>query len=351
MSKRITQMLLRIPVGVLSDRLHKRKLFIAFGLLFTALSALGLWLTEDFLLIILLRAAAGAAAATWVDFTVLFTSYYKHEEATKAIGTISFFNSLGQVLGILMAGWVSDAMGWEGAFMLGSVIGALGLIGSLFLVEHIEEDAPKITLRAIAGVAGDQDAAACLNARDLIAGSYLCHRIRLYTGLCGRAWRRKWEMSLLTCISTIPVALASLYGGRKWAARYGEKRIAVWGTVLMGVFIIMVPFTHQLPLLMLTQAISGFGRGLSFTVLMSLSIKHMPSDKRATAMGFFQAIYGLGMFIGPVLMGIIGVWFNLNQGFFVLGIIGCISALLTQWLIKDDRPRKAKVASANTISH
>jgi MFS family permease len=77
----ISQMLLRIPVGVLSDRLHKRKLFITFGLLFTALSGLGLWLTQDFVWIILLRALAGAAAATWVDFTVLFTSYYKHEES------------------------------------------------------------------------------------------------------------------------------------------------------------------------------------------------------------------------------------------------------------------------------
>lgn len=108
----ISQMLLRIPVGVMSDRFHKRKLFITFGLLFTGLSGLGLWVTNDFLWIILLRALAGAAAATWVDFTVLFTSYYKHEESTKAIGTISFYNSLGQMLGILI-GWVTyDAMGW-----------------------------------------------------------------------------------------------------------------------------------------------------------------------------------------------------------------------------------------------
>ena len=73
---------------------------------------------------------------------------------------------------------------------------------------------------------------------------------------------------------------------------------------------------------MITQAIAGFGRGLSFTLLMGMSIKHMPADKRATAMGFFQAIYGLGMFIGPVLMGIIGDYFSLNEGFIVLGVLG-----------------------------
>jgi MFS family permease len=347
----ISQMLLRIPVGVMSDRFHKRKLFITFGLLFTGLSGLGLWVTNDFLWIILLRALAGAAAATWVDFTVLFTSYYKHEESTKAIGTISFYNSLGQMLGILMAGWTADAMGWEASFLLGAIIGVIGLIGSLFLVEHVELEAPKITIRGIANVASDR----VLLIVSLIA---ILSQILTFATVFGftpvyatELGAGKWEMGLLTFVSNIPVALASLYGGRRWAAKFGEKRVVVSGFILMGICTVTIPFTHQLWLLMITQAIAGFGRGLSFPVLMALSIKHMPSDKRATAMGFFQAIYGLGMFIGPVLMGIIGDWFNLRQGFFVLGVIGCLTALFSQLLIQGSRNPKRRTASSNTISH
>ena len=61
----------------------------------------------------------------------------------------------------------------------------------------------------------------------------------------------------------------------------------------------------------------------------------MPADKRATAMGFFQAIYGLGMFIGPVLMGIIGDYFSLNEGFIVLGVLGACSALLAYLFVQN----------------
>ncbi|MDD9271995.1 MFS transporter [Paenibacillus sp. GCM10023248] len=342
----ISQMLLRIPVGIMSDRFHKRKLFITFGLFFTAIGGLGLWITKDFTWILVLRALAGAAAATWVDFTVLFTSYYKHEESTKAIGTISFFNSLGQVLGILSAGWAADAMGWEAAFVLGALLGLLGFAGSFFLIEKIEPDAPKITLRGISDVATD---------RTLLFVSLLAilSQVLIFATVFGftpvyatELGADKFSLSLLSLFANVPVAIASLFGGRKWAAKYGEKRMVVSGFLLMGIFTFTIPFTHHLWLLMITQAIAGFGRGLSFTLLMGMSIKHMPAEKRATAMGFFQAIYGLGMFVGPVLMGVIGDWFSLHEGFIILGVLGVFSALLSQWFVRS----KPAIPAAKTAA-
>ncbi|MGG1519853.1 MFS transporter [Paenibacillus oryzisoli] len=346
----ISQMLLRIPVGIMSDRFHKRKLFITFGLLFTAITGLGLWVTKDFTWILILRALAGAAAATWVDFTVLFTSYYKHEESTKAIGTISFFNSLGQVAGILAAGWAADGLGWEAVFILGAILGLLGMAGSFFLIEKVEADAPRITLRGIGEVATD---------RTLLFVSLLAilSQVLLFATVFGftpvyatELGADKFTLSLLSLFANVPVAVASLFSGRRWSTKYGEKRLVVIGFLLMGIFTFTVPFTHHLWLLMVTQAIAGFGRGLSFTLLMGMSIKHMPADKRATAMGFFQAIYGLGMFVGPVLMGIIGDWFSLNEGFLVLGVLGVVSGGLAQWFVRSTRTRPQAVGGGTTIT-
>jgi MFS family permease len=39
---------------------------------------------------------------------------------------------------------------------------------------------------------------------------------------------------------------------------------------------------------------------------MGLSIARLPDAEKATAMGFFQAVYAIGMFIGPVSSGWIG---------------------------------------------
>lgn len=62
---------------------------------------------------------------------------------------------------------------------------------------------------------------------------------------------------------------------------------------------------------------------------MGLSIKRIAENRRATAMGFFQSIYGLGVLLGPVLVGISSNLGGLNIGFWFTGIIGFIAAVLT----------------------
>lgn len=332
-----TQMLLRIPIGVLSDKMHKRKLFIEFGLLFALLSGVGLWLSKDLTLILIFRALAGAAAATWVDFTVLFTSYYKHNESTRAIGTISFYNSIAQMTAMFIGGWAAEQIGWEAPFIIGAIGGIIGLAASFFIVDKYEESTAPITMKGVLQVIGD---------KTLLSVSFLAILSQLITFAtvfgftpvyATNLGADKFQMSLLTVFSSLPTAIASLIGGRHLTRKCGEKAVVIFGFVLTGIFTVVVPFTDSFWVLILTQVLSGFGRGLSFPALMGLSIKDTPSDKRATAMGFFQAIYGLGMFLGPTAMGFIGDIMNLRQGFMFIGIIGCATAVLSGIFIQQKR--------------
>lgn len=65
--------------------------------------------------------------------------------------------------------------------------------------------------------------------------------------------------------------------------------------------------------------------------------KHISADRRATAMGFFQSIYGLGMFLSPVVVGILGDAFNLSTAFIFLGIVGCLTALTAVKLMENSK--------------
>ncbi|MFE5320682.1 MFS transporter [Paenibacillus sp. NPDC056579] len=329
----LSQMLLRIPVGVLSDRYHKRKLFIVFGLLFSVLAGLGILITQEVTWILILRALAGAAAATWVDFTILFVSYFKKEDTTQALGTLSFYNSMGQMLGILLGGWFADRFGWESSFIIGAVVGAIGLVGALYLVEKVEKDAQKITFEGVLEVARD---------RKLLTVSFLSILFQVLTFatvfgftpvFAQSLGATKLDMGLLTFFSTFPTALASWFGGRHLAQKLGERNTIIVGFVISGVFTVAIPFTPSLWVLMLTQALAGFGRGFTSPVLMSLSIKHMDTGKRATAMGFYQAIYGLGMFGGPLFMGAAGDWLSLEDGFLMVGALGCVTSVLAYLLL------------------
>ncbi|MDB5083567.1 MAG: hypothetical protein JWN30_453 [Bacilli bacterium] len=339
-----TQMLLRIPVGVYSDHLHKRRLFINFGLFFTLLSGIGLWLSKDLSFILLFRALAGAAAATWVDFTILFTSYYKKEETTKAIGTISFYNSIAQMAAMLLGGYLAEKVSWQSPFAAGAAVGLIGLIGSFFLVEKYEESANKLSVKELVHVITD---------RSLLVVSLLAILSQLLTFATVFGFTpvfaenlgvSKFQMGLLTVFSSLPTAIASLIGGRYLAQKMGERAVITWGFLLMGIFTITIPFTTGFWLLIVTQALSGLGRGLSFPLLMALSIKNTPVQKRATAMGFFQAIYGLGMFVGPVLMGFMGDMVSLKEGFILIGVISCLTALLSQLFIQKSKGQSGQVA-------
>ncbi|KIL42268.1 hypothetical protein SD70_01670 [Gordoniibacillus kamchatkensis] len=330
----LSQMLLRIPVGVVSDRLHKRKLFIVFGLAFSVLSGVGILVSHELTWILVLRALAGAAAATWVDFTILFASYYKKEQTTQAMGTISLYNSLGQMIGILGGGALADVFGWEAAFLLGAGVGIVGAVIALFIVEKFDPNEKPITVQAVAEVASD---------RILLTVSVLAILFQLltfatvfgFTPVYAQALgASKLGMGVLTFCSTLPTAIASWIGGGHLAQRIGERNVIVLGFVLSGIFTVLIPVTNTFWLLVVTQALAGFGRGFTTPVLMALSIKHMDTGRRATAMGFYQAIYGLGMFAGPYLMGLLGDSLTLKQGFLIVGLLGCGAAALSHAMLR-----------------
>jgi len=73
---------------------------------------------------------------------------------------------------------------------------------------------------------------------------------------------------------------------------------------------------------------------MAYTLLMGLSISDIPPQGRATAMGFFQATYGLGMFIGPFVTGWIGHSFGLGTAFGVTSGVGVVGMVLAYLVVR-----------------
>jgi MFS family permease len=192
------------------------------------------------------------------------------------------------------------------------------LIGTTILYEEVVKDRTLISVSVLAILS------------QLVTFATVYGFTPLYASSLGAS---KFDMSLLTVFSTLSMAIASLYGG-KLSERFGEKAIVVFGFILAGIFTSTIAVTENLTTLIITQTIAGFGRGASFTMLMGLSIKYMPLQKRATAMGFFQSIYGLGMFVGPFIMGFMGDFISIKEGFVYIGFIACMTAILALIILK-----------------
>jgi MFS family permease len=326
----LTQTLLRIPLGILSDRLRNKKAFIIGGMVLALISGAGLYLSRDVWLILLFRGLSGAAAAVWVHFTTLYMTYYPAGLAAAAIGRINFTTSLAQMAAMLAGGYLAQYFGWPATFLAAAMVAAPGVLLSLRI--HETPPAEDIAARppqwsAIWALGRDRllfwtSILALLS--QLVVYATIQGFVPQYASQLGAS---KAALGYLLLFAMLPRALAALLGGL--LARYFRLRALVaLSLALMGVATITLPWMQTLPLLFVNQFFNGIGIGVQYTLLMALATQTVPQDRKASAMSFFQAVYGAGMVVGPVLTGLIAQLFNLGTGFVAIGCVSLLAALL-----------------------
>ena len=84
-------------------------------------------------------------------------------------------------------------------------------------------------------------------------------------------------------------------------------------------------YAATLSLLFVLQIVAGIGNAIVFSLLMAMVITGVKKDVMTTTMGMFQAIYGVGMVVGPIVLGSVGDYFGLTTGFIVVGTLGIIT--------------------------
>lgn len=340
-----TQMLVRIPLGIWSDRIGKRKVFIIAGILCAIISSVGLGLSTNVWMVLFFRGLAGVAAGSWVAFTVLFSSYFEPQDAPKAMGLISFYTSVGQMIASTLGGFLAQYLGWDFAFYAGAVGGLIGLITSVWIVEPAMKKKQPIAVSELVSI-GKKWPLLSVSLLAVLGQSIAFTTMFGFSPLYAvHIGFNKSELSLLTLVTILPNAIAGYVSGTLVVKRIGARWTVGSGFLLAAICTIAIPFTHSMFSLMVTQAFNGFGQGLQSPILMGLAIHSITADKRATAMGFFQAIYSVGMFGGPFLVGLLGKWIGLVGGFEFMGVVSVLAALLALWWI---RATKAEADSRTT---
>lgn len=342
------QMLVRVPMGILSDTLRRRKAFVVAGLALGVISGLGLFASPDPSWLLVFRFLSGVGASAWLAFTVLYASYFEPGEAPKAIGILNSLNFIGQVFATFLCGVVAGVFGPRAPFLLGAASGAVGLAASLAVTEVRPEVRP----------ASAKDLLKVGTDRRLLTVSMLGIAVQLvaYGTVYGFApvaakdlGATSFQLGILTTVATIPMVISSALSGSWFAKRLGEGFTVALGFLIVALSSIAVPFAHSVESLYVSQGIGGFGRGLVLPLLMGISIQAVASEKRGTAMGVFQALYAFGMFIGPMIVGLIADTIGLKQGFLVLGGIGLAGAASSAGLLREGavayrRPTRARGA-------
>jgi MFS family permease len=106
------------------------------------------------------------------------------------------------------------------------------------------------------------------------------------------------------------------------------SRLVAFGASLVGLSVAFIPGLPGVLLLDLSQLIGGIGRGLVNTLAASLAISGVADAERATAMGVYQALWSVGILLGPPLAG----WIAERHGLSAAFATGAVAAAIASGL-------------------
>lgn len=338
----IPQFLFRIPLGIVFDRLSRRKSLITAGLVATSLGALGLGLAPNSWALFGARTLTGVGAAAWVAFTVYFAGYYPASAAPKAIAIINFVQGLALVAATYSGGLVAQHFGYGATFFGAAIIGIAALAA-----HFAAKEAAKTRVQRRVSTS---DLRSLVSYRPLLVVSLmgLFSQFANWAGLFGftpiyaaRIGANSSDLGIITMLCLAASALASLATTRA-VKLAGSTATVVFGAVLLGGTMALVPAMRTVPGLAWLMVANGVGRGLLQTVLMSLSVQSIPESLRATAMGIYQAVYALGMLAGPLVTGRLADIIGLGPAFYVAAG-GCGIILVLAFLPERKSPSSSPV--------
>jgi MFS family permease len=323
------QAVVRLPLGILTDWLGRRKPFILLGF---ALAALGAWMmfsVDGYDGLVAGRAITGLAAAAWVPLTALFSSLFPPAEAVRATALLTLINSLSRVLSTSITGSLNDAGGYGLAFYLAVGVAGLAVIAMLPVREAVR--APRRpSARGIGVLVTRRDV--LLPALLSAVAQYISWATTfgflpvLAKNLGGSGETNSLLVSLYLAVGMLGNLLIAGF-----VKRIGKPRLLYASFFATALGMAVAALAPTLGGIFLAQVILGLGFGVTYPLCMGMSIEHVDEAERATAMGLHQAVYAIGMFAGPWLSGILAEQMGIQPMF---GITGAAALALSLGLAR-----------------
>lgn len=315
----LTQMLTRIPIGIWSDAIGKRRAFVVAGMLVCGLAAAGLALAPNPSGLVVFRGVMGLAAATWVCSTVLFISYFPDTDPAVPLSIMSFMSAFGQVLATSAGGLIAEQWGWTAPFWVSMLLSMTAAVLLSLTPDDMTSRPASITPLSMLRIA---KAPLLLLACGIGIILYFATYSTMYgftTVYAERLGATRTQLGFLTTAGLLAYSVATISAPRILHRLGGERSTVLFGLAMVTLGIGPTPLVSNVVVLALLQALVGGGRGLLYPLLMSISIKAVAAPDRASAMGIFQAAYALGMFIGPWVCGVVADNLGLPSVFVLCG--------------------------------
>jgi len=323
------QALLRFPLGIVSDWLGKRKVFVIAGMAFAGLGAILMGQAGGVAGVLIGRILTGVAAAAWVPIVVTFSSSFRPDQAVLATLILTLVGSTSRALSTGITGTLNAWGGDSLAFWLAGGAAGLAIIVFLFTAEpKRERKQPSWESVTKLIVRPDVLLPALLSLLVLYAvwSSIFGFNPKLATQIGAS----DAQLGLLVSLNAIAAASGTL-AATAIANKLGARRLLYVSFGLLTGGLLLAALAPNLWVLFIAQALAGVAQGAGAPVLMGLSIRHVAEAERSTAMGLHQTVYAFGMFGGPAISGLLAKWLGIRP---MLGITAVVILAISVFLMR-----------------
>ena len=326
----LSQGLLQMPFGLLSDRVG-RKVMIVLGLLIFAVGSAAAASSTTIDGIIWGRVLQGAGAVGSV-ILALVADLTAEESRTKAMAlvgmTIGFSFLVAIVAGPAVAGWI----GVLGIFWLMAALALVGIAITLFVVPTPRRSRIHREAEAVPALLGS-----ILRNPELLRldfGIFALHAMLtasflvvpgLLHGALGVSSRDQWIVYLPVLLVSVAIMVPAII----IAERHRRMKAVLVGAVAALALsqLMLAVGGHDVYVLIAAITIFFAGFNIMEASLPSLVTKTAPSGSTGTATGIYSSAQFLGIFVG----GVAGGWVNQTHG--TAGVFFFAGALAAIWLL------------------
>ena len=314
--------------GFLADKLNRAWLF-SLGIIAVLIATLALMLSHTVQDVVIVRSFAGFAFAFfWPISEALVIDLAPLEKRVKEMGIYSVAWGSGFLIGPMLGGAIIEAYGFRWLFVSAAFLISFSLLFTvLWIVPRQESRMSKTTtdfsstLPILAGLLPAYMMTLCYG---LVSGIIMT----IFPGYANSVGVDPVFIGLLfTAFTSARIFIFSI---SERLSNLGEARILRAASSILvvgGLSIAVFPnFRSFLP----TMIVIGCCFGAIFPLTISFISRHFPNEKIGAAAGSYEAVFGVGSALGPVLAGIVAQSANVHWAFALMSVFAGLMFLFVR---------------------